>query len=35
MALWSYVSPDGLEGRRFEVELDGRELSPEARAALA
>jgi hypothetical protein len=35
MALWSYVSPDGLDGRRFEVNLDGRELSPEARAALA
>ena len=35
MALWSYVSPAGLEGRRFDVDLDGRELSPTARAALA
>jgi len=35
MALWSYVSPAAQEGRRFDVDLDGRELSPEARAALA
>ncbi len=35
MALWSYVSPAGLEGRRFDVDVDGCELSPAARAALA
>jgi hypothetical protein len=37
MALWSYVSPDSQDGRRFAVELDGREaqLSADARAALA
>jgi len=35
MALSTYVSPAGLEGRRFEVDLDGRELSADARAALA
>jgi hypothetical protein len=37
MALWSYVSPESQDGRRFAVDLDGREaqLSAEARAALA
>jgi hypothetical protein len=36
MALWSYVSPAAQDGRRFAVDLDGRdaELSPAARAAL-
>jgi hypothetical protein len=37
LSLWSYVSPGAQQGRRFAVDLEGREeeLAAEARAALA
>jgi len=37
LSIWSYVAPEAQAGRRFEVDLDGREaeLSADARAALA